>query len=336
MPARYRLASLVLLLGVACAGPPSEGAGTRDDAEHAVSLTDPSVAPPEPAADPEPRPAARAEPPEPAGEDALLAKARASMRAGRVPASVRDELAGSGDPVHRRAARMLRAIDEGADAVRVRLPDPSMAAVEPVVAAEPIVLPPRPVVLPEPGTLSEPAPASAPEDPTVTASELPDAPLDLRRLDPRSLAAAWFANAPEVAPSVEAPPFDLRELLRDDDPLVLLEDPPSSGALLRAILTRIELTPAGEGMVVALVGSAAVSVRAQPLPGQRLRVRLEPAGAVPAFVAARPEAGGVAVVDVRRGRGHVDLELELASDWTLLAVRSRDNGAELELGLPAE
>jgi hypothetical protein len=36
------------------------------------------------------------------------------------------------------------------------------------------------------------------------------------------------------------------------------------------------------------------------------------------------------VIDVRRGPGCVEVDLELASDWALVLGRGRSNGAELE------
>ena len=70
----------------------------------------------------------------------------------------------------------------------------------------------------------------------------------------------------------------------------------------------------------------------QPLTGGRVRLFVLHAGAVPSFLAARPSAPGLEVVDVVRDDRRLEIEVELAHGWALRGVESRENGATVQFG----
>jgi hypothetical protein len=240
------------------------------------------------------------------GEDALLADARRSIADGRVSADARQRLAESEQPSHRRATRLLQAIDRE---------EPS-----PIVAPEP-----EPVPAPEPA----PAPAAEPEL-AIEDDTLVDE-LEPRRFSPDSAVAGWFAGSVVAEAEPIVPVEDpLADLLALDEPGVLLPIDLES-ASPKVILTRLDIVRLDTGSLrVEIVGAGPVAVRIQPLGAHRLRLRLDDAGAMPGFVAARPSQPELEVIDVRRGPGCVEVDLELASDWALVLGRGRSNGAELE------
>ncbi len=252
-------------------------------------------------------------PPEVPGEDGLLAEARRSIAGGRVSADVRRRLAESNQPHHRRATRLLQAI----------------ALEEPL----PIVAPPRPepepTPNPEPEPTPNPEPAPDPDDDHRIEDHRIDE-LDPRRYSPDSAVAAWFAGMVTIEIPTEPVHDPLAGLLALDEPGVLLPVDLES-AFPRVILTRLDLARLDGGALrLGIVGAGTVGLRVQPLSAHRLRVRLDHAGAVPSFLAARPSEPELEVTQVRRGRGCVEVDLELAPGWTLVLGRGLGNGAELE------
>lgn len=254
--------------------------------------------------------------PEPAlagvsGEDALLAEARGSIVGGRLSTDSRQRLAGSDQPDHRRATRLLQAVADE---------EPS-----PIVAPE---LVPEPAPEPEPEPIPEPSLELDAEATSEDDMRIDD--LDPRRYPPDSAVAAWFDGSIPFDPPA-APVHDpLAGLLALDDPRVLLPIDVAT-AQPRVILTRLAITRLDTGALrLEIIGAGTVAMRVQALAAHRLRVRLDEAGAVPGFVSARPEQPELGVTAVRRGRGCVEVDLELASDWALVLGRSRSNGVELE------
>ncbi|MFV8756332.1 hypothetical protein ACNOYE_37775 [Nannocystaceae bacterium ST9] len=272
----------------------------------------------------EPAPVEAADPIEPAGppgEDALLAEARASIVGGRIADEPRRRLADSTQPSHRRATRLLQAIAQEEPAA--------------ILVVEPTPEPVEPEPTPEPAP-AEPDPRAS--DPALALED--DAridELDPGRFSPDSAVASWLAGCLAIAPPDPNAWDPFAEFLAHDDPGVLLAID-RAGVLPRVILTRLDLVADPSGVVrLEIIGAGPVGVRVQPLSAHRLRVRVEEAGAMPAFVAARPSRAELAVTEVRRGRGCVEIDLELAPAWTPSAARGRSNGAELEFAItPAE
>ncbi len=268
-------------------------------------------------------------------DDPELAAARRSIVDGRVAADALATLAASSRPAHRRATRLLAVIDhEAPGPIAVIEPPPRPSPVEPApVEPVPVAVEPSPV---------EPAPVEpAPVEPApVEPAPLDDGGID--PIDPRAYAAdaaivAWIRDDPpqvDASTSSEPPRDPFAGLMAIDEPAVLLPID-WQAATPRLILTRLELVAVGERVRLDVVGSAAVPVRMQPLAAHVLRVRLEGAGAVPNFLAARPSDERVAVLAVRRGRGAVEIDVELAADVALLSVTPLANGAALEFGSSA-
>jgi hypothetical protein len=342
-PSSPRASLLVALLLVcpalaACPAPP----GSRPAAREAVTSVE--VAPVEAApveaapveaapVEVEPLPTVIDEPA--ASDDPELAAARRSIVDGRVSADALATLAASSRPAHRRATRLLAVIDHEA-------PGP-IAVIEPPPrpSPEPLAIAPAPAPV-------EPAPAPALPAPVAVAPEV--APLEpepshddddhrIDPIDPRAFAAdaaivAWIRDDPpqvDASTSSEPPRDPFAGLMAIDEPAVLLPID-WQAATPRLILTRLELVAVGDRVRLDVVGSATVALRMQPLAAHVLRVRLEGAGAVPNFLAARPSDERVAVSAIRRGRGAVEIDVELAADVALLSVTPLANGAALEFG----
>jgi hypothetical protein len=60
-----------------------------------------------------------------------------------------------------------------------------------------------------------------------------------------------------------------------------------------------------------------------------VRVVVEGAGALPAFLQARPKAEGVRVIDVTRGSESVIVAIELDPGWRVQRSRSADRGGSI-------
>jgi hypothetical protein len=165
--------------------------------------------------------------------------------------------------------------------------------------------------------------------------------LNLASIPAGTPARWWFDSGlvPLSSPSDEREPVERFEATLSQLPLLLRERPPlppipshaGDGPRL-VILTRLTLQPGASEDAVALelAGAGSVSIQAQPLSSGRLRLWLVDAGAVPGFLAARPELPGVAVVDVVREGRWLELELELGPGWALQAATSRANGARVD------
>ena len=252
----------------------------------------------------------------------------------------------SRDPDHRHAARLLQAIAGEVPApVLARhegggRPD-AVAALDPVDPVAPELGP-----TPQPARQPEPKPEPKPEQPEPKPAAAVDERDSLRfdvlpKLDglpPDSPARAWFAGAvvvedpPEPLATLEFTPTDAELPLLLREPVFVTAPPARGGAGGMVILTRLDLRDTSEGEVVLeLAGAGAVAVAAQPLSpaGDRLRVWIADAGAVPAFVSARPSVDQVAVVDVVRRDRWLWIDLELAPGWAVRMVTTLDNGASL-------
>jgi hypothetical protein len=261
-------------------------------------------------------------------DDPLLARGRGQMRDGRVPDAVREQLLVSRDPDHRHAARLLQAVaGETPAAVLSRAGGGEQEVETPQPEA------PRPEALrPEPPQPEPPQPeAPQPEAPQVDD----DARLDpLPKLDDIPLQSplrGWLAGAAEVEPEPPPPPIDLPlERLLGPELLLLRERPPripTDDGLV--ILTSMNLWPgrtAGEAWLE-LSGSGPANVSVQPLDPSHVRLTIADAGAVPSFLAARPEGLGLTILDVVRRERDVEIELVLASGWRLVALEQLGNGA---------
>lgn len=305
---------LVTLL--ACSGVP---AGEREDEREAEPEAGLEVEPDEAPAPPDLGAPA---------EDPLLARARGQMRRGRAPDEVREQLLASRDPDHRRAARLLQAVAGETPAgvlPRERVESPESPA------------PPRPTS-PEPAPPQPSAPEPEPTAPAIVVAPDPesdtrlDPPPKLEHVPPGSPLRAWLEiRVPEVEPDAPAPVELPLERLLGAEPLLLRERPPrpSSDAGL-IILTRASFRAEVDKDVVwlELVGSGpVVGMWMQPLDEFRVRLTIPDAGAVPAFVAARPESAAVLVLDVARRGRDVELELALAQGWRVGKIERLDNGA---------
>ncbi|HLT37594.1 MAG TPA: hypothetical protein VK034_14975 [Enhygromyxa sp.] len=297
---------------IACAAPPGvegrPGAGAIEQPDEA-------------------EPEAEAELEAPEGDDPLLAEARGRVRGGRVPAALRRRLVESDSPDHRHAARLLQAIaGEPPAAVLARTGGRGSVEVEPMVD----------LAAPE---LFE----AAPESPSEPESpELSERPPKLSSFVTGSPAWRWFATGlvvvePEPEPAEVDPDIGL-ETIVGSLPLLLRERPPipedstiGDGPRL-VILTSLSLRSGSSRDVATLelAGAGAVKVGVQPLASGRLRLFVLHAGAVPGFLAARPSAAGVEVVDVARRDRQLEIEVELARGWTLRNVTSLGNGASVE------
>jgi hypothetical protein len=270
-------------------------------------------------------------------DDPVLARARGQMRRGRVPDAVREQLLASRDPNHRHAARLLQAVaGETPAAVLSRADGEAAPSPDPAPDPSSIVLP----NLPEPASIEPAEPAEPkPAEPVALVEEdrSGDARLDpppkWDDVPPESPLRAWLAGSVnEVEPELPPAAIDLaiERLLEPELSLLLRERPPRipSGDGL-VILTSMSLWPGpNEGEVsLELAGSGPANVIVAPLDQSRVRLTIPDAGAVPSFLAARPEAMGFTILDVTRREHDVELELALAPGWRLVTLAPLDNGA---------
>jgi hypothetical protein len=260
--------------------------------------------------------------------DPLLARARGQMRRGRVPDAMREQLLASRDPDHRHAARLLQAVAGETPAAVL-----SRAAGE----SEALVVEPRP----QP-TIPKSAEPDAPEPvaPNPSVALVESDPSDDARLDPPpkwddvppdSPLRSWLAGS--VALDPPPPPVSIElpiERLLGPELLLLRERPPRvpSGKDL-VILTSMSLWPGRDAGEVWLefAGSGPANVSVQPLDQSRVRLTIVDAGAVPSFLAARPEGMSLTILDVARREHDVEIELALAPGWRFVAVVQLGNGA---------
>lgn len=304
---------------LACSGAPSPAEVGRD----AEPTTVESLASAEPS---DAGPSTRA-------DDPMLARARGQMRRGRVPDAVRQQLLASRDPDHRHAARLLQAVagetpaavlSRAAGGADVPLdPDPSVdrSAVDLPRPTEPALAEPVAVPIEEEDRREEDRSDDARLDPPPKWGDIPpDSPL-----------RTWLAGANEPEPP--APPVAIElpiERLLGPELLLLRERPPRvpSGQAM-VILTSMSLWPGDDaGQVwLELAGSGPANVWVQPLDQRRVRLTIPDAGAVPSFLAARPEGMGLTILDVARRELDVEIELALAPGWRLLALTQLGNGA---------
>lgn len=306
---------------IACAVPP----GAEAPREGAIEQPDETEPEPEPPVDEVDR------------DDPLLAEARSRVRGGRVPAALRRRLIESDSPDHRHAARLLQAIAGEPPASVIARTGGSSVAVE-LAAAE--LFEPEPDVEVEPETIEPVMPVMP-----VMAPE-PDEPIDrppkLSSFTPGSPAWQWFASGlvvlePEPEP-VEIDPHVELEAIVGPLPLLLRERPPIPAEVTTGdgprlvILTSLSLLPGttADQASLEIAGAGAVMVGTQPLTRGRVRLFVRHAGAVPAFLAARPSAPGIEVVDVARRDRVLEIEVELAPGWTLRGVTSLETGASVQ------
>jgi hypothetical protein len=139
-------------------------------------------------------------------------------------------------------------------------------------------------------------------------------------------------------PVVVEPNIEL-ETIVGPIPLLLRERPPMLDAPTTGgdgprlvILTSLSLRPGAspQSITLELAGAGAVKLDAQPLTGGRIRLSALDAGAVPGFLAARPSAAGLEVVDVARRDRRLEIEVELGQGWALQSITSLENGASVQ------
>ena len=169
----------------------------------------------------------------------------------------------------------------------------------------------------------------------------------LERFAPGTAVRHWYEGIDPLEPTeaqdedtVEA--FDLWRAIVGEEPLLttLMPPPPILSApselvpnrdptLARGlvILTRLDLARSEDALTLTLSGAGPVTVEQRPLASQHLLLWIDGAGAMPGFTGARPRSDELAVVDVRRDEGRVEIEVELAAGWTLDERRSLANGA---------
>jgi hypothetical protein len=322
----------LMLLGCcafACAAPPS---AEPDVVEVEVEVEQPS--------EPEPRDEAEGE-----EVDPVLARVRGRVRSGRVPESLRRELLESDQPDHRHAARLLQAIEGEPPAsvlARAAAVAVEVASAEELFEPEPELEPAAELVEPS-GEIEieieievEPEPES--ED------DLDERPPKLSSFPIGSPAWQWFASGLTVIEAPDEPivvePWIETHTLVGPLPLLLRERPPvpeapaadpGEGPRL-VILTSLALRPGSSSELTALdlAGAGLVRLDAQPLTSRSVRLTAIDAGAVPTFLAARPSAPGLEVVDVARRDRRLEIEVELGPGWYLRAVTSLGNGASVQ------
>lgn len=327
-------ALVVVALVLGCAGPPGSAPPQR---EVEASEPEPIVVEPAPPRETEPPREATHE----SQDDPELAAARASIVEGRIAPAALATLAASSRPEHRRATRLLAVIDHGQPQPIVVIEPPPRPEPEPLAVAPSEPVPREPVaVVPseptpvepvprEPVALVEPATASEPSD-----EDLRSDPIDARAYAADAAIVAWIRDdpaQPDTAARQEPPRDPFAALVAIDEPAILI---PIDwlAATPRVILTRLELVAAAERVRLDVIGSGTVPVRMQALAAHVVRLRLEGAGAVPNFLAARPTDARVAVQAIRRGRGAVEIDVELAAGIALVSVTPLANGAALEFG----
>jgi hypothetical protein len=270
--------------------------------------------------------------------------------AGEVPAAVLPRTAaGVGEPV---LAAWEDQDDEEPAGAGSPEPSPTIAVGQlpgtPGPTPTPTFAPnPSPTPTPTPTTAPNPSPTPTPTPTTAPILDERDAaPFDvapaLADLVPGSPAWAWFASGsltaptkperePSPASSAPATGFEgeLPLLLRE--PLLASPTGPIRNPAPLVILTRLDLRPGSSEdlATLELAGAGPVAVTTQPLSasGDRLRLWIADAGAVPAFTGARPTVAGVAVLAVDRRDRQVWIEVELAPGWALQAWQPQPNGA---------
>ncbi|EDM73897.1 hypothetical protein PPSIR1_11701 [Plesiocystis pacifica SIR-1] len=276
-----------------------------------------------------------------------MARARASLRGGELNPALRGELFASSAPQHRHAARLLQAIDGGGE-----LPVLAHADGPAAVEAEPRGEGIAGVRLPEPPSVAAEDP---PEQPPVGTPARPEANRpEPDRPEPGAEAGAEAApeEAPEPGPSeageADEPPtpgFDLWTAVVGEEPLLARLPPPPSldegheslvphrdPSLARGlvILTRLAIGEGSTGVQLELSGAGPVTVERRLLSSQRLLLWIDGAGAMPTFASARPRSPELAVTDVRRNEGRVEIEVELAEGWACSGAVSQPNGARVD------
>lgn len=312
----------MFLLGAACGGGPSDAETSGVEAEPAPAgpVTREDLAGPPHAGSL-------------GSQDALLARARASLHGGELNPALRGELFASSAPQHRHAARLLQAIDGGGELpvlahadgpaaaeaeaepqgegiAGVRLPEPPSEAVEDPQKQPPADTPTRPEA-----DRPEPAPEEAPDLGPGEADEPPTSGLDL-----------WTAVVGEEPLLARLPPPP--SLDEGHESLVPHRDPSLARGLV--ILTRLAIGEGSEGVQLELSGAGPVTVERRLLSSQRLLLWIDGAGAMPTFASARPRSPELAVTDVRRNEGRVEIEVELAEGWTFSGAVSQPNGARVD------
>jgi hypothetical protein len=261
-----------------------------------------------------------------------------------VPDDVREQLLASRDPDHRHAARLLQAVagetpatvlSRAAGGSKFVVSDP--ADVEPPDPLQPARPEPEPI---EPGV----APVEvAPVEQDRSDDDRLDPPPKWDDIPPESPLRSWLAGANEAEPPPPPVAIDLPiERLLGPELLLLRERPPrapSSDGLI--ILTSMNLWPGDDAgdVWLELAGSGPANVWVQPLDHSRVRVTIPDAGAVPSFLAARPQGMGLTILDVAWHEHDVEIELALAPGWRLLALTQLGNGATIgfsrvEIGSP--
>jgi hypothetical protein len=323
--------TLLSCCAFACATPPSTDADADADAsESEVEVEQPSA--------PEPR--REAEVVE-EGADPLLAQARSRVRSGRVPEALRRELVASDKPDHRHAARLLQAIaGEPPASVLART---GGGAAEIASAEE--LFEPEEELEPDAELVDPLAEADAEAEPEAE-DDAPERPPKLASFPIGSPAWEWFASGltvvelpkelvvPEPRIEIDAIVGPLPLLLRERPPLPELYDDQADEGPRLVILTSLALRPGSSSDVTTLelAGAGEVKLDAQPLTSGRLRLTAIDAGAVPSFLAARPSAPGLEVVEVARRGRRLEIEVELGPGWYLRAVTSLENGASVQFG----
>jgi hypothetical protein len=276
-------------------------------------------------------------PPTPTGTptlDPTLAQMRTQVRGARLPEAARRALLDSPNPDHRHAARLLQAIAG-------EVPAPVLPRTSGGVGERPN---------PSPTESPSPAPRDAPLDERDTAPF--DVAPEWAELVPGSPVWSWFASGgltlvarhePESptratpAPTTEFGSPELPLLLRE--PVLAARAGPVRDPAPLVILTRLDLqSGASEGQaLLELAGASSVTVTSQPLSasGDRLRLWIADAGAVPAFTSARPALDALAIVGVQRRDRQVWIDVELAPGWALQGSQPQVNGATVSFARAA-
>lgn len=203
----------------------------------------------------------------------MLARARDSMRGGKLDPELEREILESGAPEHARARRLLRHMaNEGR-------PKGAAGSEEPTRK--------------KPASSGSDAPAS----PTISVVAPPK--------DSAPNSASTANSGPKPDAGTQAPAL--------------------------AMLTRLRLSGGNDKVTLKLNAADRVvmGIAEQPQSGL-VRLVVESAGALPAFLQARPQLAGVKVVDVRRGEDTVQISVELTPGWKARGPRSGASGASVE------
>jgi hypothetical protein len=147
-------------------------------------------------------------------------------------------------------------------------------------------------------------------------------------------AAPAVSPAQESATPVTAPPegdggeAEKPEAASNDASNEHDESPPKL-----TVLTRLALVQKGSGAVLTVHAAAELKVGlAQQSKTARLVV--ESAGALPAFLQARPSLDGIRIIDVRRGQDTVQIAIELDDGWKVGRPEGFSGGARLRFTAP--